>query len=466
MSTAVNTLYTMAEDRFGSLKPAEISLLDHLNDEMVLDFGGDDEKKWNPEYASDWSKNHNIRSEVLRWICLTPPIVSRINVRGIHMRSASLEGDLDLTSTSISFAIVLENCKVNGVVTLTDAQTSTLSFTGSIVNGLVAERIEIRGNLFLDNGFQSQGEVILTDARTSTVELTGSNVNGLVADRIEIRGSIFLNNGFQSEGEVRMLGARISGDLACGGGKFLNAKQDALDFSGARIEGNVFLDNKFHANGATKLIGTQVDGELRCTGGFFRNPQDLCMNAYRAQIGGGAVFGHENPSDNHPGLIAEGELRLQDANIGGNLVFRNASLENEEKVSIDASKSAIGGDLYLNGRFVATGKVILNSAKIGRSLRCHRGHFLGKGNASPCLQANGTQVAEDVFLDDEFVAGSMVELIRMSIGQSLSCKNAKFLEPKEAVVGDGIHIEGDANFCEGFYSRGIVRLAGARMSYI
>ena len=74
----------------------------------------------------------------------------------------------------------------------------------------------------------------------------------LFCDRAKVTGDVFLNKGFEAEGEVRFAGAEIGGDLVCTGGCFKTAKvapladktdppraENALSLSSAKIGGDL-----------------------------------------------------------------------------------------------------------------------------------------------------------------------------------------------------------------------------------
>ena len=58
------------------------------------------------------------------------------------------------------------------------------------------------------------GTGIECDVSCSDAKLKAKG-NALHADGVTICGNVFLNGGFESEGEIRLLGAEITGQLAC-----------------------------------------------------------------------------------------------------------------------------------------------------------------------------------------------------------------------------------------------------------
>jgi len=72
---------------------------------------------------------------------------------------------------------------------------------------------------------------------------TFSNEKGdaLSADRIKVKGGVFLKDKFTATGQVRMLGAEIGGSLSCTGGTFSSEKGAALILDAANIRNALFL---------------------------------------------------------------------------------------------------------------------------------------------------------------------------------------------------------------------------------
>ena len=93
--------------------------------------------------------------------------------------------------------------------------------------------------------------------------------SALTAERIAVKGGVFLGNGFKAVGMVSLTGTQIGGNLTCGGGQFEVKEGDALSANRMAINGGVFLNKHFKAQGGVNLLGTQIGGSLDCTGGHF-----------------------------------------------------------------------------------------------------------------------------------------------------------------------------------------------------
>ena len=85
----------------------------------------------------------------------------------------------------------------------------------------------MKGNFDLrtarSNGiFGLLGSIIEGDLRCAGATFANAEGVALSADSLHVTGSVFLNDGFQAEGEVRLLNAEIAGTLSCEGGAFEN----------------------------------------------------------------------------------------------------------------------------------------------------------------------------------------------------------------------------------------------------
>ena len=69
--------------------------------------------------------------------------------------------------------------------------------------------------------------------------------DALSADGIVVKGNLFLDEGFQAKGAVRLIGASIGLDLYCDGGHFQNKDGYAFVARGMGVKGNVFLAQRF-----------------------------------------------------------------------------------------------------------------------------------------------------------------------------------------------------------------------------
>ena len=117
---------------------------------------------------------------------------------------------------------------------------------------------------------------------------------------------------------------------------------------------------------------------------------------------------------------------------------------------------------FLRDGFRADGGVNHTTARIGGSLGCDGGRFIGKGKV-PALSANGATIDGVVFLRDGFRACGKVELSFAKIGGNLSCDSGRFVSRKliPALDAKGAKIQGMVSFVDSFSAGGGVAFVGA-----
>ncbi len=126
---------------------------------------------------------------------------------------------------------------------------------------LNADGAELRGDVLLCSGFCAEGEVRLIGARiggdidcrsgcfSCGEPKAAADGNAFSADRVVVRGSVFLADEFKAWGTVRLWGAQIGGKLDCNGAVFegtFSARRAEVkgDFCWTKVrsEGNIRLD--------------------------------------------------------------------------------------------------------------------------------------------------------------------------------------------------------------------------------
>ncbi len=147
------------------------------------------------------------------------------------------------------------------------------------------------------------GEVDLLDANIEgRFSCRGAHLNGigdaLSMDRAEVKGSVFLNEGFTAAGTVRLPGATIGGQLIFRGAQ-LNGQGDALLMDGIKVKDGVYLDEGFTAAGTVRLPGATIGGQLMCTGAQLNGLGDA-LSMDRAEVKDSVFLPLTWAEDAHP----------------------------------------------------------------------------------------------------------------------------------------------------------------------
>ncbi len=133
------------------------------------------------------------------------------------------------------------------------------------------------------------------------------------------------------------------------------------------VEGSVFLRDGFHAKGEVRLVNADIGGNLDCVGARFENPEGYALNA-AGLVNKGYVYLRD-------GFSATGKVMLLGADIGGNLECVGARFENPKGKALIADLLVTNGNVILGEGFHAKGEVRLVNADIGGNLECNGARF-------------------------------------------------------------------------------------------
>lgn len=331
-----------------------------------------------------------------------------------------------------------------------------------------------------------RGRLILRDARTRTINLDyshvcGSRVSGseasrgysvIEARRARIDGSVYCRRGFVAEGEVNFVEAEITGSLECHGGHFMchegeevtEAERIAIACSRMKVGGSVFFisesDHKFIAEGQVRFQRAEIGGDLRCDGGEFIHPGKDALHFSGARIAGSAFLRY--------GTSVRGATNFIDAEIGNSLECQGGHFSNPGNIALYCSRVKIKGSAFFNEDFRADGEVSLRNAQIS-------GHLIGSTGVFNCagpqgvsadakfkaLSCEGAKIAGTAYFHSVRADGEM-NFTETEIGGSLECQSGHFSNPRNiALHCSRAKIKGSAFFNENFRADGEVSLRNA-----
>src|SRR6266849_3889977 len=240
-------LERLACKQFPELKRTETkceeSLLRNLADGHVTNCDLLHDKDGVPENADKaGQEQYDVNAKLIRWLCVDPQASKLVDPRGIQLRAARVVGELDLSFVAVPFSLFL-------------------------INSRFTENLNV------------------LDAKVPELNLMGTWVPGINGDGVKVANDVFLRNGFRSEGEVRLLGAEIGGDLTASDGSFLNHDGEALNADGLKVTGSVFLSDGFRSEGNVRLVGADIGSDLVLDGARFAGKSRLV--AERMTVKGG-----------------------------------------------------------------------------------------------------------------------------------------------------------------------------------
>src|SRR6266849_6268707 len=97
-------LQLAAKDWFGQLYPAENNLLDKAprsQGEWALASSDKDEDNDAVKDGEGWHRNREIRSELLRWLCVDEHARKQVDPHGLNVIGAKITGPLDLSYVTV-----------------------------------------------------------------------------------------------------------------------------------------------------------------------------------------------------------------------------------------------------------------------------------------------------------------------------------------------------------------------------
>jgi sRNA-binding regulator protein Hfq len=455
------TLPELAQSKFDNINEAEEKLFQAVVNGELADYSDTsveiDDPNNDPNNAKDWDKETRaIRADVVAWLCTDKEASSMVTHKGLWIKGARIDGELDLEFAEISFPLRFIKSVFFDCINLEKAQIQDIELIGTYTGPIYCYGLKVKGDVTLRTGFQANGEVNLVGARIDGIlncdggQFINKGKIALNANSVNVSGSIFLRNGFKAEGEVNLVGARIEGTLECDKSQFINEKRIALDANRANISDSVYLRNGFHAEGEVNLVSATIGGVLDCDNTEFVDPNGYALNASIIDVKGDVSLSK--------GFKAEGEVNLIGATIGGNLDCSKGQFIDPN--ALNAGNIDVKGDVLLRNGFRAEGKVNLLGARIGRIFSCSNGKFINKEKIA--LDANRANIGDSVYLRNGFHAEGEVNLVSATIGGVLDCDNTEFINPNGyALNADSLNIVNSIFLHKCFKVEGEVCLVGA-----
>lgn len=249
-----------------------------------------------------------VRASFIAALALDPG--SRRGARRLQLLGAWVQGRLDLGECEVPANLWFFRCVFDTTPLFDGARIAGgLAFPDCELPGLLAERCRIAQDLALNAGCSIANEVRLQQARiggdfnATRLVLSGNDASlpgrrSLVADAMEVEGDVRISEGFDASGEVRFVGAHVRGDFLAGAARVngpldaTGARRSALVLDRIEVGGDLRLDEGFAAAGRVSARRARVGGDFDCSGATFDRVGDtawgdgLCLVLDRAHICG------------------------------------------------------------------------------------------------------------------------------------------------------------------------------------
>lgn len=240
---------------FEPLSPAERVLVEGLDEGRFDRLEGGDL----PERGDE---GRTVRADLLRLLIVGGPDAPRVHEKGVRLSGALIVGTLDLEGCRIPRDIGLADCLFEAPVILRSAVIDTLLLDGSHLPGLIAERLEARGDVLLRRATVA-GPTLLGGARlggglvADGASLLRVGDTALDASGADARGGMLLR-GATVSGRVVLNGARTPADLDFSGADIEGASGVAVNAEGVEVRGDILLRHA-RVTGACRFEGARCD---------------------------------------------------------------------------------------------------------------------------------------------------------------------------------------------------------------
>ncbi|ASR38709.1 oxidoreductase [Prauserella marina] len=256
-----------------------------------------------------------------------------------------------------------------------------------ITGALLAYRLEASGEVRIP-GLRTGGNVNFSGATLKNAEGFALNGNGL-----QIGGSLLCevdNYGpradrrrFSSDGMLFMPSAKVAGDIVFRGarlavdqtgdivvdawktGDWYVDPRPALIADRLQVEGNVELSDQLEVTGTIRMVNAHLGGSLRLAAARVRvlRGQTAPFHDRAIHLDGSEINGDIDGTN----MWAEGQFRLADVNVRGNMLISGATFFHPERDALSARRSTVSGNLLFRSCAVA-GTVRLQGMAVGGSI--------------------------------------------------------------------------------------------------
>jgi hypothetical protein len=309
-----------------------------------------------------------VRCTFLRWFLLEALPSATTPITHLEIERASFAEILNLEATTLNLLLRFVECEFKEKIELSDATLIGFDMVGGTAREIMGDRLNVKGSMRL-----RRERPMRNAPRLAMLRLCGADIRG----NLDMRGCVLRQNDTVPAEAVAALHEEISAN---------KVQSPSLFADGLKVHGSVLLSDGFKSFDEVRLNGSNIGRNLDCSGATLVNPGGYSLSAAGAHIFGSAYFSETQEwityPDNRP-FSSHGTLRLEGATIDGDLVcsaghflagpFLSSrpdpgKLSDENLEAIAASCLKVGSDIFLDENFEAKGVINLISAHIGGDL--------------------------------------------------------------------------------------------------
>lgn len=332
------------------LTPAEEKLLAACKTDGAVSFGYEVPKEATPE--------NSIRGELIRYLMMGGCDEHRPNAQGVAIFGGFIKRTVNLQGCRSPLDLMIAQSRFVQKPNFNDCEVGALILSGSRLPGMTGQRMCVKRNLFLKDGFHSSASIMMTGAQIGGQLACDGGVfesdegPALKVHGISVSGSVFLRSGFHARGLVDLTGAQFGGQFSCDGGVFEPEEGPALIADGLSASGDVFLQDGFQAHGLVDLTGAKIGGQLSCRGGVFKPAHGSALEGHRLSVSDSMFL--------RDGFHAHGLVDLIGTQIAGQLVCVDGRFEQ----GINLQSAKVGAEFYFRSVKQFDGTLDLNEAQV------------------------------------------------------------------------------------------------------
>ncbi|EHR63889.1 translocation/assembly module TamB domain-containing protein [Saccharomonospora cyanea] len=235
-----------------------------------------------------------------------------------------------------------------------------------------------------------------------------------IADRMYVDGNVEMGDGLRATGTLRMVNTHIGGSLRLAGAEVAVRRNveppymdRAIHLDGSEINGDL-EGSKMRTEGQFRLADVTVRGNVFVRDGRLSHPSRDVFSARRSRVSGNLMLS---------ACTMKGTIRLQGMTVGGSIDLQNTTVtepEQDESAqwAVDLRSVQVARSVLMHSRadgsFESEGGVTLDGAVIKRKL-CIAGAVLTAGKNGLAFEAGDT-IAEEFELTPAEVPEGRVSL--------------------------------------------------------
>lgn len=196
--------------QLGKLSKAERQLCAELE-------SGDGIKIADGRLPARGEKSRRVRASLVRLLLLGDDARYRLHESGLRIDGAWIDGDLDLEGCRIPRDIRLRKCRFDKAPVFRSAIIDNLDLRGSLLPGLHADRIDVRGDISLCNIIATQEVLLLGATLGGDLDCYDAMFQGEADEQGALVSAAFSAEGLKAEGYVYLSGVHVRGACKRGG---------------------------------------------------------------------------------------------------------------------------------------------------------------------------------------------------------------------------------------------------------